>query len=449
MIFVLLTLSAVVLYTLGYKIPALLIFFFFITQGFNLIPEEVTELAFISKGSDYAFFILLGMLVIDTLFARKYLRMDFFFKYLIGFGVFLLACILYSKYGVGIGWSDIIRACRYQFFLAAYFVFRNMEKSQLERLLKYLFNVTIILSVLYLLQIVMDKTILNEGMKSKAKIFGMVLPRYYNQPDMIQFFALMSIFCNPHKGVFKYFTMAILMAALLGAFHRSLIGFSFLAIGVGYTLSLSRLIRIRILSVGAALLTFIVVFEGYKFVHSRTYVDLTTVMSGNLADAADIDLNDLQESTFSFRIAHLLERNQYLLDHPVSMVFGAGLLPEDSKNVDRMFDFKVGLAEELTGNIVQVDSGDISYSVLFLKFGYLGTALILFLFIYLMIYFYKKRNNRYAFFSFLYFIFSFGVSFFSSNFIQPIFFLLPLISYHIVKKTTIEKIENGTRNEQD
>jgi hypothetical protein len=442
MIFVLLDLSTVILYTLGYKIPALLILFFFITQGFNLIPDEVTELAFISKGSDYAFFILLGMLVVDVCFANNYLKPDFVVKYLIGFAVFLLACVLYSKYALGIGWSDIIRACRYQFFLAAYLVFRNMKRVQLERLLKYLFSIVVILSILFLLQIIMDQTILNEGMVSKAHFFGRVFPRYYNQPDMLQFFAMMALFFNPYKGALKYFTLAILMAALLGAFHRSLIGFTFLAVGVGYTLSLSRLVRIRIMSVAAVLLTFVVVFEGYKFVHSRIYVDLQTMASGNLADAADIDLDDLQESTFSFRIAHLLERNQYLLDHPVAMLFGAGLLPEDSKNVNKMFDFKVGLAEELTGDIVQVDTGDISYSGLFLKFGYLGSALILFFFIYLMVYFYKKRSNRYAFFSFLYFILSFGVSFFSANLIEPIFFLLPLISYQIVKKAEAEKIEN-------
>jgi hypothetical protein len=434
MIFVLIALSAIVLYVLDYKIPALLLFFFFITSGFNLVPEETTKFAFISKGMDYAFLILFGIVVVDTLFIKDYLKSDFIVKYLIVFAVFLVLCVVYSKYGIGIGWSNIIRACRYQFFLTAYFVFRNMGKIQLERLLKYLFNVTVILSVLYLLQIFLDKSILVEGMKANAEIFGMHLPRYYNQPDMIQFFALMSIFCNPYKGALKYFTAAILLAALFGAFHRSLIGFSFLAIGVGYTLSLSRLLRIRILSCVAVLLTFAVVFEGYKFVHSRTYIDLTTVMSGNVADA-DIDVADLSESTFTFRIAHLLERNEYLLNNPVAMFFGAGLLSDNSKNAEKMFDFKVGLIEELTGNVIQLDTGDISYSVLILKYGYLGTALVLFLFIYLMVFFYEKRANRYAFFSFLYFILVFGVSFFSSNLTMPITFLLPLISYQIVVKT--------------
>jgi hypothetical protein len=106
-----------------------------------------------------------------------------------------------------------------------------------------------------------------------------------------------------------------------------------------------------------------------------------------------------------------------------------------------MFDFKIGLIEELSGATVQLDTGDISYSILFLRLGYLGSFLYLLLFVYLMVFFYKKRDNRYAFFSFLYLILTIGVSFFSANLLDPVTFLMPLISYHIVKKTDNETMQ--------
>jgi hypothetical protein len=441
MVFILIALLSIVLYILDYKIPALLLFFFFITSGFNLISEETIQFLFISKGMDYAFVILFGIVGIDILFVKKYLKLDNFVKYLIGLASFLVLCILYSKYIVGLDWADVIRACRYQFFWVAYLVFRNMEKQQLESLLKYLFLATVFTSVLFLLQLFIGENILVKTVVSSVRFFGIKVPRFYNQPDMIQFFSIMAIFCNPYKGFPKYLTLAILVAALWGAFHRSWIGCSFLTIGIGYTLSLPRLKRVKILTIAATLLLFFTVFEGYKLVHSRTYLDLKTVLSGDVSADVDIDMTELLESTFTFRIAHLLERNQYLLEHPKAMFFGAGLMAEDAKNVGKMFDFKVGLMSDLTGNVAQLDTGDISYSILLLKFGYLGTFLFLFLFVHLMVYFYRKRDNKYALASFLYFVMAFGIAFFSNNFVQPVAFLLPLISYCILKKTDIENVK--------
>jgi hypothetical protein len=443
MIFISLIIVAILLYIWDYKVPAFLLFFFFITSGFNLIPEELTKFTFFSKGSDYAFFILLGIIVIDAFFAKNYFKPDAFIYRLLPFGLFLVICIYYNKSSVGLGWSEIIRTSRYLFFWAAYLVFRNMERTQLEKLMKYLFIVTVFCSVLYILQIYFDTHILVKTEKSVATLFGNKIPRFYNHPDMLYFFIFMSLYCNPYKGITKIVISIILIVALLGAFHRSLLGAFIIAVSLGYILALPRLKRIQTLSALSVIAVFVIVFAGYKFVHSRTYTDIRTVMSGNVTDM-DIDIGDLRESTFSFRIAHLLERNQYILDHPKAMLMGAGLMTEDSKTTGSMFDFDIGLVEELSGSTVQLDTGDISYSFLVLRFGYLGAILNLVLFIYLMVYFYKNRENKYGFFSFLFFVLTFVVSFFASNLSYPMTFLLPLISYNIIKKTKIEnEIQNG------
>jgi hypothetical protein len=432
MVFLLVVIITVFLYIRGFKVPALLLFFFFLTSGFNLVPEEITRLAFFSKGMDYAIIMLFAVVVIDAFCIKDYLKFDRLIYLYLLFCAFLAGCIFYNKFVIGIGWTEIIRTCRYHFLWVVYPVFRHLRKAQMESLLKCLFFVTVICSVLFILQIFFDETILNEGGKSTANLFGMEIPRYYNQPDMLYFFVFMAIYCNPFKGMVKYVTTTILVITLLGAFHRSLAGSFFMAAALGYIIQLPRLQRIKTLTVASIFLVFFIAFAGYRFVHSRTYIDIQRILSGNVVDA-EIDMDDLQNSTFTFRIAHLLERNQSLLDHPVAMFTGAGLMTEDSKLTYSLFNFDVGLAEELSGQTAQLDSGDISYSVLLLRYGYLGTILNLALFIYLMVFFYKKRENRYGLASFLFLVMSFGTSFFSGNLVMPITFVLPLITYCIIK----------------
>jgi hypothetical protein len=434
MLFITIVLFAIVLYIRDYKIPALLLFFFFLTSGFNLIPEKMTQLAFFSKGSDYAIIMLFVIVIIDAFCIKNYLKLDRLIHLYLLFCAFLVICVFYNKFVVGVGWSEIIRTCRYHFLWVAYLVFRNLSKAQLESLLKYLFFATVVCSILYICQIILNEAILIGGNENKTELFGMKIPRFYNQPDMLHFFAFMAIYYNPCKGIAKYVTTGILVIALLGAFHRSLAGSFFVAVALGYILQLPRLKRVKALSVISVFLVFLIAFAGYKFIRSRTFIDVQRVASGNVVDA-EIDVEDLQESTFSFRILHLMERNQYLWDNPKALFLGAGLMTEDSKLTFSLFNFDVGLAEEMSGQTVQLDTGDISYSVLLLRYGYLGTILNLALFIYLIVVFYKKRENKYAFFSFLYFVMSIGTSFFSANLVLPITFILPLISYCIIQKT--------------
>ena len=440
MIFILFVIVAIGLYFWGYKISALVVFFFFLTSGFNLIPEEFLKNFLFSKGMDYAILIMVGMVIIDSFYIKNYLNPDRLIWLILIFYAFLVLCVIYNKFAIGVGWSEIIRTVRYNVLWIAYLVFRNLSKEQLLNLMKCLFLTTVVCSILYILQIILNETILNEGMKASVKVFGMKIPRFYNQPDMLHFFTFMAIYFNPYKGITKIATTVILVAAFLGAFHRSLAIAFILAISIGYIIRLPRDKRIAILTSLAITGFIFIVFWGYKFANSRTIKDIALVTSGNVADigSIDIDIEDLQKSTFTFRISHLLERNQYLLSHPKAMLFGAGLMTEDSKLTDTMFDFKVGLPDEARGKTVQLDTGDISYSILIMRYGYLGTLVILSLYIFFMTYFYKNRKDPIGLFSFAYLIVAIVTSLSSDILVQPISFLLPLITYTIIQKNKSE-----------
>jgi hypothetical protein len=113
-------------------------------------------------------------------------------------------------------------------------------------------------------------------------------------------------------------------------------------------------------------------------------------------------------------------------------------MTEESKLTGSMFDFDVGLIEESLNRTVQLDTGDISYSILLLRYGYLGTLINLSLFAFLMTAFYKNRQDSTAFFSFTYFIVLIFGSFFSYALTQPVSFLLPLITYSVILKNKEE-----------
>jgi hypothetical protein len=419
---------------------ALTMFFFFVTSGFDLIPEEVTKFGFFSKGMDYALIMLAFIVAFECVCDyQSFLRKDFLTKYLLFLGLFLIACIAYSKVILHFEFAGIIRTCRFLFFWLAWFVFRKVDKQRLEQLMTLLFYVTVVCSVLYLLQLFFEESILNEGAVAKAKLFGMIFPRYYNHPAMLYFFVYIAIFRSPAKGLLQPITAAIMIIALLAAFHRSLIGFFFIALFLGLVLRLPRLQRIKVLAVGAVLVGTFVVFEGYRFVKSRTFTDIQHFMSGNLAEIeTEIDIEELQQSTFTFRMAHLVERNMYLLEHPKAMLIGAGLIPEDAKGTSKMFNFDIGLTDDMSGKAVQVDTGDIAYSMFLIRFGYLGTALIMLPLILLTVYFYRHKDNPLGLQSFTYMVLVFGVSFFSANLSHPYTFLLPMLSYHIINQTQEE-----------
>jgi hypothetical protein len=427
-------LVAIILYVMNYRSVALVLVFFFLTNGFHLVPEEAFEIGPLSKGSDYAFFILAGALVIDVSCIKKYLRWDPLIFFLLVFGLMLAACIVYSRYGVGIGWGEIVRSIRYQFFWLAYFVFRNMEKAQLERLLRYLFVIVTVLSALFLLQNFVNREILASSTKGPFHLLGIRLTRYYNQPLMLHFFALLAIYHNPYRGVWRMVSTVILVAALLGAFHRSLVIFFLVALLLGYLIRLPRIRKVQILSAAVVALIVLVSYKGINAKQSRTIRDIVNVTSGNLNDLEDLDMEVLYESTFSFRLAILFEPNLYLWERPITTLLGVGLLTEDS-SLARRFNFQIGLRDELTNEIVQTEVGDISHATLTFRMGYLGTGVYLAVLIYLMVFFYRKRENKYAFVSFLYWVLSFGVSFFSSNLLLPTTYLVPLICYALVNKT--------------
>ncbi|MDL2243307.1 hypothetical protein LJB84_00475 [Bacteroidales bacterium OttesenSCG-928-J19] len=432
--FLIIALAAVLLYVLGYKTSTLVIVFFFITNGFDLVPEEFMDTGIgFSKGVDFALIILVLLLLVGLLTKKNYLKIDTFAWYLILFYCFLVVCALNSKFSVGLSWFEMGRAGRFALLFPYYFVFRSMSKEQLTSALHICFYITLFTSCIYLLQLPLDKELLNESETSFTDVLGYRVKRYYNQPALISFMVFMALYNNPIKGGKRHFATLILLAAYVFAFHRSWIGFFLIALCFGYVINLPRVSRIKVLSIIGILAIVLILFTGHQVTNSRSFQDISKVMKGEVIDT-EFDVTDLGDATFTFRIAHLAERMLYISENPKTQLIGAGLIPEGSKAANQQFDFKVGLLEELTSEVIQTDTADISYSNLFLRFGYLGTICYLLIFFYLTYYFYTKRGeNKYAFVALLFLVLSYGVSFFSANLLNPVNYLVLILAYCIVR----------------
>jgi hypothetical protein len=107
-----------------------------------------------------------------------------------------------------------------------------------------------------------------------------------------------------------------------------------------------------------------------------------TLAPGSTIANRNYDMND----TFSYRIAHLAERVSYVLADPNRLLFGVGMLTEDAKQTSKL-SFEAGLFNQHTGQLSQVDTGDIAWSLLILYMGIVGVFFFIALHIRLFRYF--------------------------------------------------------------
>ena len=78
-------------------------------------------------------------------------------------------------------------------------------------------------------------------------------------------------------------------------------------------------------------------------------------------------------------------------------IFGLGFISENNFKGN----FKIGLLNE-KNHVIQLDTGDISWALFFVRLGILGTIIYVSIYIMLMIYFYKNKASTYGKIGFLY-----------------------------------------------
>ena len=132
-------------------------------------------------------------------------------------------------------------------------------------------------------------------------------------------------------------------------------------------------------------------------------------------------------STFNLRLALAYERFRYINDNNM-YVFGLGFITEDSDG-ERDLNFKVGL-KDIYGDIIQIDTGDIAWSLLILKLGFLGSIIFILSYLYILCQAYMKREFPMHLALLFYIINVIALSINSTNIINNIF--IHLLVYSMV-----------------
>lgn len=427
MLFLPILILSIILYIIGKRISSILILFFFLFDGFQLIPEMLFDTHVgISKSVDFAFVYILVLFIYGLIRYDDFIPKNRISKLIAIYFSFIIICIGISLFYYHISFVDILRTSRTYFLVLSYFVIRRLEKEELVKLLKILFIVVLFQCCLFIIQAFTGIALLEGGESGRTG----VITRFYSVPFMLYFLVFYAVFCNPYQGWLRVVTTVIPFVTMFLPLHRSLMMAFIVCALIGIYIKIGGLKVImkypRILCVIIIPILFILA----KSVQGRTATDISNVLSGEFLEVDDDFLMD-EDSTFLFRMTHFFERFMDVTDSKMGSVFGAGFMTEDSDYTFNRFNYNIGLPDEITGNTIQLDSSDISWSNFILRYGIMGTCIYLYMF-FSILYIYKIERKSIGLPIYLYMLLLFFISFTNDLMYQNKMLVFPLLLYSLL-----------------
>lgn len=371
MIGALLTLVAISLFMTNRYYSSLLIFLGLLTQGFLVIPADVLLAGLpVDKTADFSlvYVLTIGLLRFNTL--RRAFQHEAPLRWVLAFVLFVFADALYSRFVLGYELSSVIRVFRHNLFYLSLGIFLMVPTGELMRVWHTASVITLVQCVLYLLQIPTGLVLLGDPSSTtinNMEAIGWI--RYYNLPTFLIPTLFYYLFVHhPRSQTIRWAITGLLLITVIAPMHRSYM-LVVVAVASVYILSQQttskRFIYVALLIImgnGAMMI------ESVQSRMNDGLVDISKALApGDNLARFGYDQND----TFSYRMVHLAERISYVVETPGRVLFGIGMISEDSKQASKL-SFQAGLFNERTGQIRQVDTGDIAWSLLILYMGVVG-----------------------------------------------------------------------------
>lgn len=376
----------------GKKHLSIIAFCFILSNGFQFIHSE--WLSF--KNYDIALVYLFLLLILGTLTDRKFwnVRKDPIAKFILFFiAIYIFEYLL----TLANGFEDILPAFkvwRRNLLYLSYFVFRTINIRDIKRSVKIMFSLSVITGVAYYLQFA--------GINLLGKIdteTGVELKRLLNVPAWFMFY-LIYLCTTQEKIKWKVFWILFFLGMLILPMARMRIILFFLCLICYYLFSG----KVKLLTKYAIPVTIVLIalapYLSYRFVKEE---NISTDFSGILDIRSSDDFEN--NGTFSFRIAMLMERWEYMMDNPQYLLTGVGFRHEESPNCYNKFNFTLGTyTENYVSEKAQLVSVDITWVGVLMYLGLMGIIFYLYLFYFFIHTFYKQRSNSYILAMFLYMI---------------------------------------------
>lgn len=338
------------------------------------------------------------------------------------FYIFLFISILIDLFFNHISIISIIKTSRHWIFLSSVWLFYYIPRQETEKLIRYLLNITFVISILLLFDFFTDWGILKQ-INIQYTTSGMVSKRGAIPSTFTVFFILL-LFSNYLKlnARKKYTYLAVLSAVLVVSMIRSWLIATLIGIFIIYIYSNTKIRKKNTFPILFILIILIGGAVSNSLIKARFQEGFSDIQNFNLK--GDV------EGNFSYRIFHSIERLEYITSDFQYTLFGIGNVTEENAKTN----FLYGIRNEY-GRIAQLDTADIAWSILFIRLGILGTILYVIIFIKLILFFKSIRKQNLlalTLFSFLTIELLF-ISLASGELANGSFILFPIIIYYYLK----------------
>lgn len=392
-----------------YDVPLLIILLFF--GAYSFVGTSKSDTFFEHNFSDTA--LLLLIIVEATLLlwrrAPQIRQLRGVKLGIVLFFVFFIVCASIDIYVNHDKVSSVLKIFRLWFPISMAWSVRYIKPKEIHRLIKYVVVVSVLLSFLIVVQKLTSLEILHTHKVVSA-------PDRYSLPWILSLFVVMLLFGNYFKSFWvKWPSIAIIMINIVMSGSRSISMAYFVAV-ILFIMIRGSLSSKKIFALAFSFLAVVAVFSTDNVLSRR--MDQASNEGMNIA-------NEKVEGTFSLRILLLYERMDYMNQKLQYMVFGIGCVQEKDFTPNT---FKIGAKFKWNALPQQLDTGDIAWAPLFLRFGYVGTfILIVFIYIPLMVMFIKRRQNMFLGGMGVYMLINLlMISFTYSYIYDGYYFLLPL-----------------------
>lgn len=299
--------------------------------------------------------------------------------------VFLLCSVIFSYVHYNFTPFQILQGGRSYFLLLSLPILIRVKPFELQRILELCLWVTVLTSVLYILQVVVGRPLMPYTLDYYPDPFvGLV--RLYNSPALLSFFLIASFVCPRFFAGNVNIYRVLFITALICTLGRTSIITNLFGVLLATAMMGKASNSIKVIVVLGVLLLPFQDMVTERFEKGGTTNDINRVLRGGAANYSE------GEGTMTYRMAWIYERYKYLKDRPLGeQIFGLGLISGSQSKVYKMYHFQIGLT---TGKkeIAQLWTPDTSYGNLLSNLGFAGMFIYLAFCVSMAILLYRNRK---------------------------------------------------------
>ena len=430
-------LYGLVQYAKGRKGRGVFVFFFLLTGGFHFLSQSWCPV----KYTDFAVVYLLVVAFLNLTkgnhaFFKPQIKI---YKIVTVIGLyitieFIRTIVLKEEIS-----SFALANYRTYMPIFSFWLVQELKEREIKRLLKLIASITIVSTVLFDLQPLLDIKILQHASVGET--------RYRNIPYLAYFFMLLATIRLDFSRWKSVALVLMFLIAIVLTQHRAVMMAYVFCVGLHLLMTKKRGIFLQYGMIGLLFFLFageaiMTRFEKEGVNNSTTLDDIKAVVNMDYQSAASNEFEN-ENGTLSFRVLLLMERVDYMLKNPRYILFGLGTRHEDSPITQQQFDFILGSNRASTGTFDQISSGDLAWVNPLMRFGFLGIALLLYLSWIIITFLYRNRNvSNVTMTAFLFYLFLMLTSFKNDHLYgnMQMFFVYMLIEY--IRYSNVKRVKN-------